>query len=265
MTRRSLLTLLACLLAGCGASHTAARSTTSAKASRAMTTSTGRGGTAAAAQKFAEAYVRFLDGAGTANGLPDATSSVRALASRAGPVPAVRRRGMLLITQLRHAVGATGTYLLSARDDAHAFYAQITLAERHGQWVVIHLAPPDFVQVLEPAGPAPPTPPRGSAQAEDAARLFLRGYLPWLYGQAPFRPITDASDELLADLKAHSPRAPPTMQSLAPKVAAIAMQRHGLGGQALSNISDGRETYELVLSVAQTGGQWIVNNVTSPR
>ena len=121
------------------------------------------------------------------------------------------------------------------------------------------------MQVFAPAGPPPPAPPPGSAAAENAARLFLRGYLPWLYGQAPLRAITAATSGLLADLKAHPPRIPPTMQALRPKVAAIAMQRRGHGWQALPNISDGHETYELVLTVAQTRGRWLVSNVSSPR
>ena len=104
--------------------------------------------------------------------------------------------------------GASDSYLLTARDDAHAFYAQMTLAEQHGRWLVAQLTPPDFVQVFAPAGPPPPAPPRGSAAAENAARLFLRGYLPWLYGQAPLRAITAATSGLLADLKAHPPRDP---------------------------------------------------------
>jgi hypothetical protein len=121
------------------------------------------------------------------------------------------------------------------------------------------------VQVFAHAGPAAPAPPPGSAAAEDAARLFLRGYLPWLYGQAPPRAITSASSGLLADLKAHTPRVPPTMQSLRPKVAAIAMQRHDRGWQALPNVSDGHETYELVLTVALRRGRWLVSSVSSPR
>ncbi len=55
------------------------------------------------------------------------------------------------------------------------------------------------------------------------------------------------------------------MQALRPNVEAIAMQRRDHGWQALSNISDGHETYELVLTVAHTRGQWLVNKVSSPR
>ena len=269
MTRtRSLLAGLACLLgvAGCGGSHTASTPTTSPGATRrASSTTTSQVALEdAAVSQFAAAYLRFLDGVGTASGLPDATSSVRALAARAGSIPAARRRGTLLMTELR-AAGASDSYLLTARDDAHAFYAQMTLAEQHGRWLVAQLTPPDFVQVFAPAGPPPPAPPPESAAAENAARLFLRSYLPWLYGQAPLRAITAATSGLLANFKAHPPRIPPTMQALRPKVAAIAMQRHGSGWQALPNISDGHETYELVLTVEQTHGRWLVNNIGSPR
>jgi hypothetical protein len=48
-------------------------------------------------------------------------------------------------------------------------------------------------------------------------------------------------------------------------VAAIAMQRHRGDWQALPNINDGHETYELVLTMAHTRGRWLVTNVSSPR
>jgi hypothetical protein len=269
MTRpRPLLAAAACLLglAGCGDSHASRTTPATPRASTTTSATTSRSTPAAqhaAVSRFASAYVRFLDGAGTASGLPDATSSVRTLAARARSIPAARQRGTLAITQLRPAIGTGDSYLLTARDDAHAFYAQMTLADQHGRWRVIELAPPDFVQVFAPAGPTPPAPPPGSAAAQNAALLFLHGYLPWLYGQAPLRAITTATSGLLADLEAHPPRIPPTMQSLRPRVAAVAMQRRGPGWQALPNISDGHETYEFVLTVAHTRGRWLVSNVGS--
>ena len=48
------------------------------------------------------------------------------------------------------------------------------------------------------------------------------------------------------------------MQVRHPKVVAIAMQRRGRGWQALANIDDGLETYELVVVVVQTHGRWLV-------
>ena len=131
--------------------------------------------------------------------LPDATASVRALAAQAGPVPAARRRGTLVLWQLRAAQDQSDGYLLAARDDAHTFYAQIALRERQGRWIVVQLTPPDFVQTFAPAGPQPPAPPRGSAAAQDAAVRFLQGYLPWLYGQAPLHAIRAATSGLAGE------------------------------------------------------------------
>ena len=82
-------------LAGCGSSRD--HSATSGATRRASTTSAQRPARPHAAAEFAAAYVRFLDGTGTASGLPDATSSVRALAARAGSIPAARRRGTLVL------------------------------------------------------------------------------------------------------------------------------------------------------------------------
>jgi len=263
----SLLAVAACLLAlaGCGGSHS--KSMMSGATRSASTTSTTNTAAAeyVAVSQFAAAYVRFLDGDSIASELPDATPGVRALAGQSGSIPAARRRGTLVMTQLRPAVGNTGSYLLAARDDAYAFYAQMTLAEQHGHWLVVELTPPDFVQVFAPPGPPSPALPPGSAGAQDAARLFLRGYLPWLYGHAPLRKITGVTSRLLASLKTHPPRVPPTIQSLRPKVAALAMQRRDRSWQAFPNINDGRETYELVLTVAQTRRRWLVSNVSSPR
>lgn len=262
MTRpRSVLILLACLLslASCGSSTHHSPPTGTSRAS------TAGGSQQTAAALFAAAYVRFLGGAGTAVALPDATAPVRQLAAQAGPVPASRRRGTLLLAQLHRAPGADASYFIGVRDKAHTFYAQITLGQDRGRWAVVQLTPPDLVQALAPAGPAAQTPPAGSSAAETTVRRFLHGYLPWLYGQAPLRLIQDATPGLLAGLKRHPPRIPPAMRSLHATVAAIAMQRHGRGWQALPNVSDGRETYELVLTLTQTRGRWLVSSVGNPR
>jgi hypothetical protein len=262
-TRALLLVLASLVLApGCGGPHTAVVSSTG-PARRASTTAPHVGRHEAAAQ-FAATYVRFLDGAGSARELPDATPSVRALAARAGPVPAGRRRGMLMMTGLRPAVGEPGSYLLSARDDAHVVYAQMMLAERHGRWLVVELTAPDFVQVFASPGPPPPAPPHGSAGAQHAARLFLRGYLRWLYrhGSAD---VQSATRGLARTVRTHPPRVPLAMHALRPELVAIAMQRRHGSWQALANISDGSETYELVLLVVRTRGRWVVTSVGAAR
>lgn len=248
-------------IAGCG---NGGHSATSGATRRASTTSA-QDQRAATAAEFAGAYVPFLDGAGTAAALPDATRSVRALAGQAGPVPAARRRGPLVLAALRAVQGEPGRYVLAASDAAHTFYVTIAVSQQHGRWLVTGLTPPDFVQALAPPGPPALVPPPGSSAPEHAARAFLDGYLPWLYGQGPLRAIHDTTGALLAGLSRRPPRVPLTMRSLHPKFAAIALQHHRGGWQALPNISDGRETYELVLTMTQTRGRWLVSGVSSPR
>ena len=254
-----LLTLTAVTIAGCGSRHSA----TSGATRRASTTSA-QGQQAATAAEFAGAYVRFLDGAGSSALLPDATSSVQALAGQAGPVPAARRRGTLVLAKLRVVQGQPGSDTLAASDAAHTFYATITVGQQHGRWLVSTLTPPDFVQALASPGPPAPPPPAGSSAPQHAARAFLDGYLPWLYGQGALRAIHDTTGALLAGLSDRPPRVPLTMRALHPKLAAIALQRDHDGWRALSNITDGRETYELVLTISQTRGRWLVSGVSNP-
>ena len=217
-----------------------------------------------AASVFAAAYVRFLDGADAAASLPDATTSVRALAGQAGPVPAAHSRGTLVLAELRGAPGQPGSYVLAATDAAHTFNATITLNQQYRRQLVTGITPPDFVQALAPPGPPSPPPPPGSNAPQHAAQAFLAGYLPWLYGHGPLRAIRDAATSLLGDLERRPPRVPLTIHSLHPKLVAIALQHHRRGWQALPNITDGRETYELVLTITQTRGRWLVSGVSNP-
>ena len=186
MTRRRLPPRLlpACLrvaITGCGGSHhTDARSsgcdTSSARRARARRT-VGR------SSLFAAAYVRFLDGIGTAAALPDATGSVRALAAQAG------RGRRPLAGAGRSFSASSGQSWTSAQlpagsaRRAHTFYARSRAANASGAGSSCELTPPDFVQTFAPAGPRPPPPPAGSTAPSDAARGSSTGYLPWLYGQ----------------------------------------------------------------------------------
>jgi hypothetical protein len=170
-----------------------------------------------------------------------------------------------VLAQLRAAQRQPGSYVLAASDAAHNFYATIAVSQQHGRWLVSELTPPDFVQALAPPGPPAPAPPPGSSAPEHAARAFIDGYLPWLYGQGPLRAIRDATANLVAGLQRRPPRVPLTARSLHPELVAIALQRHRGAWQALPNVTDGRETYELVLTITQTRRHWLVNGVSNPR
>ncbi len=272
------LNLAACLalLAGCGAASSTPRGTRAAASSSASTASAAigpsRSSSASRSQSprtvvelFAGAYARFLGGELTAAQLPDATPSVRRLAAAGGQVPPARRRGTLALASIKPALGVPGRWYLTARDLAHTFYTAVDVGERAGRPVVTGVETPDFEQVLAPPGPPSPPPPTGSQPALTAARVFLRGYLPWLYGEGPLSAIRDATSGLLAYLKAHTPIVPLTVQHLHPRVAAIAAQPDGGSWQALPNITDGDETYELVLCLQSNNGRWVVHAVASPQ
>ena len=121
---------------------------------------------------------------------------MRAIAGQAGPVPGRRRRGTLVLTQLRRTQGAAISYFVAARDQAHTFYVQITLGLERGRWVVVELAhqAAGLRAGARGGGPAGagrrPAPPR---QPGTTARRFLQGYLRWLYGQARLPAIADAT------------------------------------------------------------------------
>ena len=215
-------------------------------------------------EEFARSYVRLLGGRFNAKELPGATAAVRALAGQAGAIPAARRRGPLALTNLRPATSGTRSYVLTARDTAHTFYAQLTLGHRASGWLVDGLDPPDFVQALARPAPAPSPATAGSAHARAAARRFLGGYLPSLYGDASTRSVTRVSEPLRTSLKRRRLRVPPIIQNLHPHVAAIGIQHHDQRWRALTNINDGRDTYQLDLTVADQHGRWIVTNVSSP-
>ena len=82
------------------------------------------------------------------------------------------------------------------------------------------------------------------------------------------RPGAAARDHLRDSRAARRPHGASTADpaddaALAPKVAAIAMQRRGHAWQALPNITDGQETYELALTLTQIHDRWLVSHVSS--
>ncbi len=150
------------------------------------------------------------------------------------------------------------------------FYASITVGTVAGRPLVVGVQTPDYAQIFARTAP-PPSQPAGSAAAERAARAFLAGYLPWQYGNGRVQTIRvqtirDLTGGLRASLQATPPRAPPAVRSLHPRVRSLAMQHASGGGwEALPVIFDGQQTYEVVLTVRQVGGRWLVSAVGPPK
>jgi hypothetical protein len=119
--------------------------------------------------------------------------------------------------------------------------------------------------------PAPATPPqtgfrpsrsprettRGGARA---ARRFLLGYLPFLYGQGSRRAIDDASSRLLGRLARSRIRVPPAARRRHPRVVELDAKRLGAGRAAVTATVDdgGVSRYPIELTLATRRGRWLV-------
>jgi hypothetical protein len=275
------LATAALLIAGCGTSTTSHGTTSSTPTRAATTRSTptrpggtahtartttatqhGSAGAAAAttAAAFAAAYARYLDGALPAAALPYATGTARA---QAGPViPPAQRAGALVVRSVQP-LGGGQTFSAELRDRAHTFAVQLTAGRSGSRWLIVGMQPPDLDSILH-AQTRPIPQPSGSQSAASAARAFMTGYLPWLYAEGPVSAIHAATAALIAQLKAHPPNVPPSLQGLHPRLAALGMKRHRPGWDALALVSDGHQTYDLTLTVLNEHGRWLVNTVTYP-
>ncbi len=237
--------LVACGLSACGSSRHHAPRTEQQTASA-----------------FAGAYVRFLDGQGSADTLPHATAAVRGQAASGGRLPAADRVGQLLLVGFKNS--GPQQLILSARNNKGTLYAQETLAvSRRQGWQVTSLMTPDFEQAFTKSSTATAPQPAGSAAARQAARTFLAGFLPYYYGRAKAKTISAATPSLVKELAAHPPNVPPTTTQLHPSIGAIGMQKTRGGWLALAEIVDGQENYQLNLSISEINGQWLVTKETS--
>lgn len=209
---------------------------------------------------FAAVYARYLDANLAGSALP--AISATAEAETGPPLPASLRAGHLTVASIAVAARPL-TFTIALRDDAHTFHADITTANEQSHWRITQIDPPNVEQVL-PQHVVRVPPPPGSAAPAHAARAFLAGYLAWLYGHATANAIVHATPALADQLKQNPPEVPPTFRSLHATVITIAIHRRGNGWQALPDITDGRETYKLVLTLTQTHNSWLLSSIGSP-
>ena len=152
-------------------------------------------------------------------------------------------------------------FIVVYRDDEHGYSAQLTLARRRGRWQVTQLLGPDLDSLLRRTRPIPLE--AGSGLAARAARQFLTGYLPWLYGHARATTIKAATPQLIGRLKANPPRVPPTLDRVRPRLVALGTRSARGVWTVLANITAGQQTYELTVAVARARGHWWVTWVAS--
>jgi hypothetical protein len=208
-----------------------------------------------AVRAFAVTYGRYLDGRLPATALTDATPTAQAQAG--APIPARSRAGNPTVAYIHRAPGAD-SFTVGYRDRAHSCSAQLALARRQTRWQITQVVAPDLDSILRPSRAIPLTP--GSGAAAMAARRFLYGYLPWLYGHARATAIHAGSEQLIDQLKAHSPRVPTTLQHVHPRLVGLGTQHARGAWIALANVTAGQQTYELTVTVAR----WRVTKVNAP-
>ncbi len=110
--------------------------------------------------------------------------------------------------------------------------------------------------------PAPSGPPRGPAAAPAGAardaRVFLAGYLAYLYGHAAARAIHGATPRLVRRLERDRPRVSPATRERHPRIVALTARRVAGGRVAVTaTIADGGVArYPILVVLERRGGGW---------
>jgi hypothetical protein len=215
----------------------------------------------AALTAFGQSFGRYLDGqiaAANVAGLAPGLSGH--LSIRLSPAA---RIGALRVTSVSPApLGQTSTVVL--RDRLHTIAVKVILRQISDRDRVVWVSTGDLDSIAQPPSP-PLTQPKGSGGAQQAAKTFLAGYLPWLYSRGVIpshQTITPRFAHNLRNAKT-LPQAPGT-PDLHPRIAAIGMRHAKTGWLAQANIADAQRTYQLNLTVTHHAGRWSVTRVQAP-
>lgn len=117
-------------------------------------------------------------------------------------------------------------------------------------------APPS--PIAPPASGAPRRPAAAPAAAGQDARVFLHGYLAYLYGHAAARAIRGATPRLTRRLERERPRVSPATRARHPRIVALTARRIA-GGRiaATATIADGGVArYPILVVLARHRGRW---------
>jgi hypothetical protein len=91
-------------------------------------------------------------------------------------------------------------------------------------------------------------------------------YLPFTYSQLPATKIQAAAPRLHAHLAANPPEVPQAIHHLHPRVTALAIipariADAGEGWAATVTVTDGLESYDITVKLAQLHRRWLVTTV----
>ena len=259
---------VAVALASCGVAHHGPGATTTGTVATSSSTSPSTTSPPAPrpqtprvdVERFARAYGEYLDGQVPAGQLTDVSLAARR--QLGPPIQRPLRSGLVTVASVRLAsLGSRCEAFL--RDGRHTLQVGVQVNRSGGHDVVVGVVPPDLDSILQKPS-KPVAAPRGSAPAEQAARTFLTGYIPWVYGHGKAATIAAVAPQLHRELRGRSLPQSAQAPNLHPRVVAIGMQRAGTGWTAQVNISDSERTYDLNLTVVRVRGTWEVNRVQEP-
>jgi len=103
------------------------------------------------------------------------------------------------------------------------------------------------------------------AAALGTARVFMEGYLAYLYGHAPASVVRDATRALVLSLEAHPPRVSLDMRARQPRVLALHQTPAPPGQAAVDAVVNdgGLENYLVGLLLARRDGRLLVTGLES--
>lgn len=130
---------------------------------------------------------------------------------------------------------------------------------------VVPATPADRATVpsATPGSPEANAPYQPPAAAERAVRMFLAGYLKYLYGHGAAKSIEGASSRLVARLAAHPPRVSPAQRARRPEIVAIRARRPRPNRVQLVATIDAGETsqYPIGALLVKRHGRWQVAEI----
>lgn len=99
-------------------------------------------------------------------------------------------------------------------------------------------------------------------RATAAAREFLSGYVPYMYGRYPAQRIRRTRAGMRRKLEREAPRVTADMARARPELRALDLSGFQRGRVILlARVADGRTTYPVVLTLQRVHGRWIVIEV----
>jgi hypothetical protein len=105
--------------------------------------------------------------------------------------------------------------------------------------------------------------------ADYAARRFVTTYLRFTYAQLPASKIRAVAPQLQAHIAANPPEVPEQIHRLHPRVTTLTIipariADAGTGWAATVTVTDGRESYQIIINLAARQRRWLATAILAP-